>query len=82
MNNNKIFFFHIEVEWKIRFHDKRRINYKIQRKLQSKKSLPVLSRYLFRNSDKSKLHRRTFDPSTKRQIHSMCSKKVFGYQRS
>ena len=47
-----------------------------------KKSLPMVSRYLFRNSDNRKLHRRTFDPSIKRQIYSMCPENVFGYQRS
>ena len=38
--------------------------------------------FFFRNSDKRKLRRQTFDPSIKRQIHSMCPKNVFGYQRS
>ena len=47
MNNNKIVFFHIAVEFKIRFHRKRRTNYKFQRKLQSLKKIIACGVSLF-----------------------------------
>ena len=82
MNNKKILFFHIAVEFKILCHPRggQITNFKENYNLKQNNCLWCL--LFFRNSDKRKLHRRTFDPSIKRQIYSMCPENVFGYQRS